>query len=224
MPISRHLPVRFHWVTVLTLAALLLSACASPPPVAPVANMPPAARVALNEARRDFTFAGKPIHPAVIHLFDPEIADDNPDIIAVDIREAQDGSLAASPVTVHTNGAVSATAPDPDFPTRCEYERLGVLADGTQVVKTEWNGGGSGVFEHLLLLRFEIAGWHHYDGTLDWQLVLRVVTLLPLGDHDEGAITVEPDRVIVGPSRVHPQPIILERLKFNPPNADYGVP
>jgi len=208
----------------LQLAALLalsifLAAC-STPPRAP--NIPAPARLAYDEGRRNFTFAGQPIHPAVVHLFDTDIAADNPDIIAVDVREAQESNLATAPVTV-LNGAVAATSPDPDVPLRCEYERLGVLADGTQVVKTEWNGGGSGVFEHLLLLRFEIDGWHHYDGTLDWRLVLRVVTFLPLGDHDEGLITVEPNRVIVGPSRTRPKTTILERLKFNSPNADYSL-
>jgi hypothetical protein len=219
MPSPRHSSTRLQLAALLALS-LFLAACATPPP-APV--IPPAARLALDEARRNFTFAGQPIHPAVVHLFDTDISGDNPDIIAIDVREAQESNLAASPVTI-LNGAVAATSPDPDVPLRCEYERLGVLADGTQVVKTEWNGGGSGVFEHLLLLRFEIDGWHHYDGTLDWRLVLRVVTFLPLGDHDEGVITVEPNRVIVGPTPPPPKTTHSVRLKFNPPNADYTLP
>ena len=109
-----------------------------------------------------------------------------------------------------------ADSPDIDLAIHCSYQRLGVLSDGTQVIKSEWDGGGSSAFSNLLLLRFELTGWHSLDGTLEWQLVLRLVSFFPLGDHDNGVITVDGDRVIIGTSKYRPKEFILKNLANNP--------
>jgi len=80
------------WPAAASYVLLALAGCASPP--AP----PPEAAPALAEAKRDFTYQGQPIHPALVHLFDGSEADDGPTILAVDVREAQNDNQFSTPV------------------------------------------------------------------------------------------------------------------------------
>jgi hypothetical protein len=186
------------WPAAASYVLLALAGCASPP--AP----PPEAAPALTEAKRDFTYQGQPIHPALVHLFDGSEADDGPTILAVDVREAQNDNQFSTPVQ-RDGDVVSAGLPDTDPPERCHYRRLGVLTDGTQVVESSWNGGGSGQFEHLLLLRFYVEPFHRPEGTPDWRLALYYVGGMPLGDRDEARVTLAGDHVVVGATAIHPQ-------------------
>lgn len=192
-----------------------LMACATPGTSAIPNDIPPATTKVFQEGRRDFTCDGQPIHPALIQLFNTDIADSSPNVVAVSVQDVEASNLTSSPIHVQNN-KVFADSPDIDLAIQCSYQRLGVLSDGTQVIKSEWNGGGSSAFSNLLLLRFELAGWHSLDGTLEWQLVLRLISFFPLGDHDNGTITVEGDRVIIGPSKYRSKEVILKNLAFNP--------
>ena len=151
------------------------------------------------EANRDFTLEGQPIHPALIHLFQGWESDDGPIVVAVDVREGQDSHEFSSPVT-RTGTEFLCELPDKDPVERFGYQRLGTLSDGTHVVRTVWNGGGSAEFEHLLLLRFHLEFYHRPEGTDDWRLVLREVGDYALGDRDEGEIILEAGDVKIEPS------------------------
>jgi hypothetical protein len=175
---------------------------------ASAAALPPEAQQALQEALRDFTCAGEPIHPALIHLFDGLEADDGPVIVAVDVHEARDSNQFFTPV-LRNGPDIYCDLPDTNPPEHFHYERLGALADGTQVLKTSWNGGGSGDFENLLLVRFQLEVYRRPEGQRDWRLILREIEDFPLGDRDDGAITIQPDRVIVGRSRYRTQPVTV---------------
>jgi hypothetical protein len=172
------------------------------------ADQSPAAQQALQEALRDFTCQGQPIHPALIHLFDGLEADDGPVIVAVDVHEARDSNQFFTPV-LRNGPDIYCDLPDTNPPEHFQYRRLGALADGTQVLITSWNGGGSGNFENLLLVRFQLEAYRRPEGQRDWRLILREIEDFPLGDRDDGAITIESDRVIVGPSRYRAQPVIV---------------
>jgi len=172
------------------------------------ADQSPEAQQALREALRDFTCEGQPIHPALIHLFDGLEADDGPVIVAVDVHEARDSNQFFTPV-LRNGPDIYCDLPDTNPPEHFHYERLGALADGTQVLKTSWNGGGSGDFENLLLVRFQLEAYRRPEGQRDWRLILREIEDFPLGDRDDGNITIQPDHVIVGPSRYRTQPVTV---------------
>jgi hypothetical protein len=189
-----------------------LSACstpsAQPKTSASSADLPPAATAALAEAQANFTFNGEPIHPALIHLFDGLASDDGPVIVAVDVHEAYHSNQFSAPVQ-RSGPDIYCDVLDTNPPENLHYQRLGVLADGTQVLKTSWNGGGSGDFENLLLLRFQLEPYRRPEGERDWRLVLREIEDFPLGDRDDGSITVESTRVIVGSSRYRTKPVVV---------------
>jgi len=212
--ITKMLAVAHVAAPCLVLAALM--ACATPGTTATTDGIPPATTKVFQEGRRDFTYEGQPIHPALIHLFNTDIADSSPNVVAVSVQDVESSNLTSAPIRVQNN-RVFADSPDIDLAIHCSYQRLGVLSDGTQVIKSEWDGGGSSAFSNLLLLRFELTGWHSLDGTLEWQLVLRLVSFFPLGDHDNGVITVDGDRVIIGTSKYRPKEFILKNLANNPP-------
>ena len=138
----------------LVLAALV--ACATPGTPATDNSIPPATTKVFQEGRRDFTYDRQPIHPALIHLFNTDIADSSPNVVAVSVQDVESSNLTSAPIRVQNN-RVFADSPDIDLAIHCSYQRLGVLSDGTQVIKSEWNGGGSSAFSNLLLLRFELT-------------------------------------------------------------------
>jgi hypothetical protein len=182
--------------TPVVMLLLLLSGCAS---TATNTKLASEAHAALVEANRDFTLGGQPIHPALIHLFQGWESDDGPVVVAIDVREGQDSHEFAVPM--QRNGAeILCELPDKDPVERFGYQRLGTLEDGTHVVRTVWNGGGSANFEHLLLLRFYVELYHRPEGDSDWRLVLHEVGDYALGDRDEGEIILEAHDVKIEPS------------------------
>jgi len=177
--------------------AFFFAGCATTPPHS--SDFPPEARQALAEANRDFTLEGQPIHPALVHYFEAWLTDDGPIIVAVDVREGQSSREFSTPVFRNGNEFHS-EVPDTDPPEHAGYQRIGRLADGTHVLRTFCNTGGSANFEHLLLFRFHLEIYHRPEGKADWRLVLREVGDIDLGDRDEGQIIVEANDVKVEPS------------------------
>jgi hypothetical protein len=90
------------------------------------------------------------------------------------------------------------------------YQRVGVLADGTQVLRTYYCSGGSGIFMSLVFIRFET------EGAFDMRMkpydrpVMKALCVYPYGDGDDAKIQVLKDRVIVGPSKYREKEVVLK--------------
>src|SRR6266404_836572 len=100
----------------------------------------------------EFRFHGKPIHPLLIKQFEPWISDARPPItVEVNLTAAWDSNEYAAGFKTDSNGVVSINLPEG---ASYAYRHLGRLRDGIHVLRTSDSGGGSGVFEALLFVRF----------------------------------------------------------------------
>ena len=147
---------------------------------------------AVEEAQQKFTFAGRPIHPKAVHLLLGNLADSQPVVVAVDVGAAAtsndylaDGVEVEQDVVRYSNDTESVG-----------YVRLGTLTNGVVVLRAWESGGGSGVFESLLCVRFErFAGRPGQKGE---RLIMRTAGIASLGDRTDEKVQLLPDRVIVG--------------------------
>ena len=157
----------------------------------------------------DFRFHGKPIHPLLIKQFEPWISDARPPItVEVNLTAAWDSNEYAAEFKTDSNSVVSINLPEGGSYT---YRHLGRLGDGIHVLRTSESGGGSGVFEALLFVRFRTRLAYLADGVKHGQQIfLHVVRRYPLGDRDGAEVVVKPDHVIVGKSRYRENPVVLK--------------
>ena len=89
--------------------------------------------------------------------------------------------------------------------------KLGKLADGLHVLRTGESGGGSGVFEALLFVRFRTAVAYLADGVRrDRQVFMQLVRRYPLGDRDGAEVVIQRGQVVVGKSRYRATPVVLK--------------
>jgi len=165
----------------------------------------------LQEVNAHFTVQGKPVHPRLVEKFQTFLSDSGPPaVITVDLLAATvNGNEYYEPdVKVH-DGVVSIEHKDPEG-SGFAYKWLGTVRPGLHVVKTLYSGGGSGIFMNLYFFRIYPGTGRDEKGPYDQVLMTLVRTPVILGDRDDGAITVEPGRVIIGKSRYRNQPVILE--------------
>ncbi len=85
------------------------------------------------------------------------------------------------------------------------YIYLGLMTDGTDVIETIDNGGGSGVFESLVCVRFAVG-----RGLRQGHLLMSCLAVYPIGDRYDGKITLIPQGIKLG--------------AYQGPAADYSYP
>ena len=150
----------------------------------------------------NFSFKGKPIHPMIVHEFVGLPSNRGPVCRVIDLEAAGGGNRFPQKVKRLRDGTTSCLQDDADDSLGyVAYQHLGVLRNGTHVVITSENGGGSGVFEHLLFVRFATEEVHGADGQSYRWPALCLVDSYPLGDRGDAKIQVFEDRVIVGASK-----------------------
>jgi hypothetical protein len=160
----------------------------------------------VSEARDKLTFGAQPIHPRLVQQLLGGLADAHPVTMAVDVAAAaKSGDFLDEDVKSEGRGIFYETGKDAEWQ-RFEYRKLGTLANGTVVILTLDSGGGSGIFENLLFLKFEVGA--PGVGEKYPQLVMRSVGQFPLGDRDERAVKVRKNRVIVAASSLHPRQVL----------------
>jgi hypothetical protein len=162
----------------------------------------------LENPDHEFRFHGKPIHPLLVKQFEPWKSDERPPItVEVNLTAAWDSNEYAAEFKTDTNKVVSVSLPEGSS---YAYQHLGKLRDGIHVLRSFDSGGGSGVFEAILFVRFRTSLAYLADGVKQGQQVfLQVVRRYPLGDRDGAEVVVEPDQVIVGKSRYRAEPVLL---------------
>jgi hypothetical protein len=174
------------------------------------ARTPPAdVREALAELNARFTVRGRPVHPGLIERFERWESDSaEPAVVSVDaLAAAGSNEFPDDSVKKEDNGQV--TIMKDDGRGFFGYVWLGSVAPGTQVVRAFANGGGSGIFETLFVLRASAGTGQGPDGAYS-QLLISVVRVFPLGDRDDASVTVRPNRIIISKSRYRDKAVTLQ--------------
>lgn len=152
-------------------------------------------REVLAEAQTRFTYAGKPIHPAIVNAFSSWSLDSATTVLAVDVAGATGSNQYGQQVETYETGfheIVLEVEPDTGRESTFGYLYLGTLESGVQVLMTVECGGGTGRFGNLLLLRCEVASIGGQD-----RLLLKYVDHFALGDRFGGEITLQGDRIAI---------------------------
>ncbi len=162
----------------------------------------------LTELNARFTIRGRPVHPGLIERFDRWESDSaEPAVVSVDaLAAAGSNEYSDEAVTVEDDGHVTIVKASGQG--YFKYKWLGTVAPGVHVVEISANGGGSGIFETLLVLRATAGTGHGPDGPYP-QLLLSLVQFFPLGDRDDGSVTVRPHAITIGKSRYRDAPVVL---------------
>ncbi|MDA1260902.1 MAG: hypothetical protein O3A20_09815 [Planctomycetota bacterium] len=91
----------------------------------------------------------------------------------------------------------------------CGYQHLGLLADGTHVLRTAALREDSRVVMNLLFLRLESDSTNGPDGTPCTHRLVQATGSYPLGEQDDARIEVLPERVLIGASHNRPTAVAL---------------
>jgi len=143
-----------------------------------------------------FHFRGEPIHPGAIQLLVGTLADPLPVVTGVDL-EGWSRCNNHEPARTTEFGCVQ-WRPSQEYPDAYfEYCYAGRTPGGTHVIMTHESGGGSGIFEHLLLVRFECSQ-SMFEGEPRSQIVMKSVGLMLLGDRQGGKAIVKGSKVTIG--------------------------
>ena len=153
----------------------------------------------LPEWETNFTFNGKPIHPAIIHAFEGWISDAGPIVVAIDVASAEGTNQYAIPVYRYQD-FVGCKLPDTDPEESYGYRWVGRMADGTHVVRGTLITGGTGKFETLFFFRFSVDnGYAVPDQSRKQRMILNVTGWHSLGDRADPTVTIVDDHVDVIP-------------------------
>jgi hypothetical protein len=156
----------------------------------------------LKEANEQFTYAGAPINPLAVKELLGWLSDGDPGPVAIalagthktdryfgEYEKSKDGRVTIDLRTTEINPPADANMG------YFEYLHVGRLPNGLHVLDTWDNGGGSGVFEALLLVRFEVNYYYGDDGARHDRVTMIEMGQIPLGDRRQGKIEVQGDAV-----------------------------
>lgn len=155
----------------------------------------------ISEAK-EFKFDGKWIHPKLVRRFSPWLSDFGATVLTVDVSTGTDSNEYSEPVTVYM-GYVKYYGRTEEDVTWFQYHHIGVLADGTHVLRTFENDGGTGVYETIEFVRLDIAAPYVIYGypSNKPHLVMSIVGEYSLRDRDDRDIVVKGNSVTIGPSK-----------------------
>src|SRR5262245_65278803 len=94
---------------------------------------------------------GAAVHPGCLRQLTTDLADSRPVVAAVDLEGCSKSNRFAD--APEADGRILRWKPDAGDRGFFQYEYLGTLSNGVLVVRTAESGGGSGIFQELLLLR-----------------------------------------------------------------------
>ena len=142
----------------------------------------------LKEVENKFYFRGNPINPWVIDAFQPWLSD-GPIVMAVDLHNGNNSNRFFDTSKVKDTHL--------DYPAGgwLNYEYVGKTESGIHIVRTEVNGGGSGVFESILFFKFSIKKGFDYNGVPSDQLLMSLEKYYLGGDRTKTIITIAKNTV-----------------------------
>ncbi len=162
------------------------------------------------DGHESFQFRDRPIHPACVMTLGTELADGLPAVGAVDVEGCTESQQHPAEFAVR-DGWISIELKDGGA---FSYRHLGVSPGGTHVLETHNFGGGTGVFEDLLLVRVHRDRVRQDDKIRD-RLLMTSVGSFVLGDRDDGVIRLDGNRLIVGRSRYRKRDTIISLDQAN---------
>jgi hypothetical protein len=162
-------------------------------------------RKQLADLHRSFTYKGKLIHPRAIKDLVSWVADPLPGPVVVDVAGTFETNRYFGEYKTQENGLVSIDLAQQMIEEKgsFSYRHLGRLANGYHVLHVYDWGGGSGIFECILLVEARIDYEYFDGGRRRNQLLLRRRGQFGIGDRYEGVIKVDSKRnlIIVGPDK-----------------------
>jgi len=162
------------------------------------------AEAPLDELRRAFTIAGKPVPPEIFRdLGDGDLGDSGPILVTVDAQAAIGSELYGDAVKRNGDWVVQ-TRPAAGTLNGAEetaYEFRGRTRNGLLVALASYSGGGSGVFYTLHILDAAIERAFDADGKVYQRVNLTVLRSVPLGDRWEGEVTISGDVVRIATTK-----------------------
>jgi len=159
----------------------------------------------LEEANKAFTFAGEAINPRAVSSLLTWESDNLPGPIAIDLAGSHHANRYYGKFERKDDGSVYIDLSKPDS-TRAEaetggyfsYKHLGVLPGGIHVLETAQSGGGSGVFEDLLLIKFATDFEYQDDGTKRDRVMMVRIGEISLGDRSSSTVEIRGDTIRIG--------------------------
>jgi hypothetical protein len=152
----------------------------------------------LDELRRSFALAGKPVPPDVFRDFgDADLGDSLPAVVTIDVTAAIDSNRYGYPIA-RRGDWVTQSRPAAGSLNDAEetgYRFVGVTKSGLIVVIAYYSGGGSGVFTTLHVLDASLAAGFDGDGKTYRRVDLTVLRSVVLGDRWEGEATIAGDTI-----------------------------
>jgi uncharacterized protein len=165
---------------------------------------------------RSYSFTRAPfVNPRIINDLSTWLSDDGEQVVAINLTEAQESNRYSGDVAtrqvVGRNPYVYFETPADDAGERGSefgYRYIGRTAAGVDVLLTTQSGGGSGIFENLLVLRMEpddhapsviSAGSNHETMTFRRKrLLLRKLGEIGLGDRWDGPLKIMGNDILIG--------------------------
>lgn len=144
-----------------------------------------------------FVHHDKIIHPLVIKRMTAELCDTYPVVRSVDLRAAMQSDEYSVPFQVTNDWAV--THFDHGY---FGYVYMGRSSSGTHVVRTYDGGGGSGVFQSILLIKREHRPFIS-DGKAIAHDCLVLTGRYGLGDRDPAKVIIDGDNLVIRGSNIY---------------------
>ncbi len=169
----------------------------------------------LDEVRATFTYNRVPVHPGIVELFSNWMSDSpDPQILAVDLSTAQKSNrFDDNSYTKGDGGWVRTQRSDENDRRSFGYRFIGSLPTGTLVLHTYESGGGSGIFEAVMMLAVGSEQAVGADGGPRTRNVLRILRIVPIGDRANAVLVIDGSTVHIDRSRAlardQSEPLVL---------------
>lgn len=157
------------------------------------------------QTRVPYDFSKPPyVHPRIVEDLTTWLSDSGDQVVAINLLDAQDSNRYSGDVLTRETGRASPFVHVRNGKEIFGYEYVGTTRAGVSVLRTSYSGGGTGVFECLLLVRFDTdVGFG-----CDWRdrvvrpgrerILIRKLGEIPLGDRWSGRLQVRGDEIVVG--------------------------
>jgi len=205
--------------------ARLTATTAAPPGKATVSKDPP-------------SFTRPPyVNPRIINDLSTWQSDEGDQVVAINLSESQDSNRYSVDIKTYKRpgkqtyvGYVTPGDSPDERPAEFGYSYVGKTTSGIDVLRTSESGGGSGVFEDLLLVKVEQdtgggdlrkAGKTETMTFTKPRVVIRKLGVIGLGDRWDGDLKVQGDEILIGKdtgpmSTVEPSPRRTIKIDYRP--------
>ena len=188
--------------------ALFLLPYSAVPEDRPSISATPDDEARLREELKAFRYRGKPIPPAAVAELGGILADPLPTLTSIDLEGWLRSNRAVNAVTERNGWIESDLVEDGKKTGYNRYRREGTLAGDVHVLQAVENGGGTGAFKDLLLVRFEFDDAFE-NGFTRRRISMRRVGGYSLGDRDDGKVDIHDGKIIIGASRYRPESVAV---------------